>query len=289
MTAGEILRQARVRAGLDLDTLARGTRISRRYLEAIEADNPSGVPGQFFYRSFVKQYAEALGLDPADVGQELPAAPAPPVYRTPLREAQPILTPVSSGRRLGGRTTTWVSVLALVAVIAGCSALYAWYRSRQSAPTVVAQSTQAAEPAPAPVTQPPAPVTTPTQPPPAEQQPAQPAPAPTATETTPNAAPVPSPDDKVYIAVSSKEKAWVSLMSDGKQVFAGTLEPGQVKTAGGKERARLRVGNAGGVDVTYNGKAIGPIGAKGQVRTVVFTPRGFQILKLNMEDDDSGT
>jgi cytoskeleton protein RodZ len=296
MTVGEKLRQARVRSGLDLDTLARETRISRRYLDAIEADNTAGIPGQFFYRSFVRQYAEALGLDPSEVGQELEAQAPPPPPPVTDHAPLPVMKPIrmtAPRARFGNRaTTTWVSVLAFVAVVAGCSALYAWYHNRQTTPAVTAESVH--QPAPTPVSHDvPAP-------PPAETQQAPPA---TATETPAaqpaatapeNAAPpstpspAPAPDEKVYVAVSSKERAWISLVSDGKQVFAGVLQPGEVKTVGGKELARLKVGNAGGIEVTYNGRPIGAVGPRGQVRTVVFRPDGFEIVKpaVQLEEDE---
>jgi hypothetical protein len=42
----------------------------------------------------------------------------------------------------------------------------------------------------------------------------------------------------------------------------------------------MKVGNAGGLEVRLNGKAIGPLGARGQVREVLFTPgNNFQILE----------
>ena len=41
----------------------------------------------------------------------------------------------------------------------------------------------------------------------------------------------------------------------------------------------MKIGNAGGVDVQWNGKSIGPIGARGQVRTVRFTRENFKILE----------
>jgi hypothetical protein len=40
----------------------------------------------------------------------------------------------------------------------------------------------------------------------------------------------------------------------------------------------LRVGNAGGLSISLNGKQIGPVGAKGQVREIQFTSGGFQIV-----------
>ena len=42
--------------------------------------------------------------------------------------------------------------------------------------------------------------------------------------------------------------------------------------------ARLHVGNAGGVEVTVNGQAIGPLGAHGLVREVELTPDRSRIL-----------
>ncbi len=45
------------------------------------------------------------------------------------------------------------------------------------------------------------------------------------------------------------------------------------------EKIRLLIGNAGGLDVSLNGKPIGPIGPRGQVRIVELTPNGFQIVQ----------
>jgi hypothetical protein len=56
------------------------------------------------------------------------------------------------------------------------------------------------------------------------------------------------------------------------------LRPSQTKTLTAPEAAKMKVGNAGGLDVLLNGKPIGPIGSRGQVRIVQFTPEGFQIL-----------
>jgi hypothetical protein len=41
----------------------------------------------------------------------------------------------------------------------------------------------------------------------------------------------------------------------------------------------MRVGNAGGIAVRLNGKEIGPIGGRGQVRTIRFTPDNFEIVE----------
>jgi cytoskeleton protein RodZ len=82
----------------------------------------------------------------------------------------------------------------------------------------------------------------------------------------------------VMLNLSATEKTWLSVTSDGKEIFSGILEPSQTKTLSGLDVAKMRVGNAGGLEVRWNGKAIGPIGPRGQVRVVLFTPENFQIL-----------
>jgi hypothetical protein len=89
--------------------------------------------------------------------------------------------------------------------------------------------------------------------------------------------------------LSASEETWLSISSGGKQIFAGVLEPEETKTVSGLEMARLKVGNAGGLNVQWNGKEIGPIGGKGQVRVVVFTPEGFNILPSGSEESSEET
>ncbi len=84
--------------------------------------------------------------------------------------------------------------------------------------------------------------------------------------------------NRVVLNLSATEKTWLSITSDGKKVFSGILEPSQTKTLTGLEAAQMKVGNAGGIEVRWNGKPIGPIGPRGQVRVVLFTPDNFQIL-----------
>jgi len=66
--------------------------------------------------------------------------------------------------------------------------------------------------------------------------------------------------------------------ADDKYMFSGTLEANQTRTVEATDRVLLRLGNAGGVSITLNGKPIGAVGPKGQVRVVELTPAGFQIV-----------
>jgi hypothetical protein len=83
---------------------------------------------------------------------------------------------------------------------------------------------------------------------------------------------------RVELALTATEDTWLSVSSDGTPVFSGLLEANQTKTIEGKEFAKLRVGNAAGLEVRLNGKPLGPLGAQGQVRDLVVTPDRFQFV-----------
>lgn len=60
---GERLREARNAKGYTLDDLQEITKIQKRYLSAIEHEDYKTMPGSFYVRAFIKQYAEAVDLD----------------------------------------------------------------------------------------------------------------------------------------------------------------------------------------------------------------------------------
>jgi cytoskeletal protein RodZ len=67
---GNILKEAREARGLSLDELQSITKIQKRYLLGIEEGNYSMMPGKFYVRAFIKQYAEAVGLDPEQLFEQ---------------------------------------------------------------------------------------------------------------------------------------------------------------------------------------------------------------------------
>ncbi|WP_261810142.1 helix-turn-helix domain-containing protein [Levilactobacillus humaensis] len=63
ITLGKTLRDARIAKGFTLDDLQQTTKIQKRYLIAIEDQNFDELPGDFYVRAFIKQYADMVDLD----------------------------------------------------------------------------------------------------------------------------------------------------------------------------------------------------------------------------------
>lgn len=67
---GQKLKEARQAKGMTLDDLQQATKIQKRYLIAIEDEKFDELPGDFYVRAFVKQYANTVGLNGANLLQD---------------------------------------------------------------------------------------------------------------------------------------------------------------------------------------------------------------------------
>jgi hypothetical protein len=74
------------------------------------------------------------------------------------------------------------------------------------------------------------------------------------------------------VAVVAKADSWVRIVADGKTVMEGVLDANQNRSVKFEKEMVLRTGNAGGLDVSYNGKPLGVLGADNEVRTLRFPP-----------------
>jgi len=63
MSLGNILKDTREERGFTLDYIQEVTKIQKRFLQAIEEDRLDRLPGEFYARVFIRQYAEAVGLN----------------------------------------------------------------------------------------------------------------------------------------------------------------------------------------------------------------------------------
>src|ERR1035437_1566734 len=314
---GEILRRERLKRNLELGQIAQELKISSRFLEAIEAGELDKLPGGVFTTSFTIQYARLLGLDEEKIAGELQSTLDPPpeipaAVEAPNPADSAIHVPrVEEWEAVGESRFRWssssLSAAALVVVVmllcSGLYALYAWWQ-RAHRPVAAHQSPPVAAvqpaPPPAPVQQSPSPEVQPstaptgTQPPsgtpapaPSTGQPAPPGPAGAPAPGREGAPPVPMagasashPNAAVRGELTADEPVWVLVRSDGKYFFSGTLGAKESRAFEAASTVLLRLGNAGGVTITLNGKPVGPVGPKGQVRTVQFTSGGFEIVAV---------
>lgn len=79
---GRHLKEARLQKGMSLDDVQEVTKIRKKYLEAIEAEDYKVLPGSFYVRAFIKTYAEAVGVNPDELLEEHGNVPVPPVDST---------------------------------------------------------------------------------------------------------------------------------------------------------------------------------------------------------------
>jgi cytoskeleton protein RodZ len=311
---GESLRRERLKRNLELEEISHDLKISTRFLQAIENDQYDKLPGGVFAKSFVRQYARLLGLNEEDladqVQQILGPAPEIPQFAEKAKAATvpPIQVPrVDEWETVGDkrfRWSGWLSAAVFVAVMLVCSGVYAWIQRPKSAATaqasppsqsVVQSAAQnpnqsaaqnptqtappsapaAAQPVPPPVVSPP-PASSPVQPAGAPAQALEQKPA----EAKPVQAGVtpPNPAATVHVEITADEAVWVLARADGKYIFSATMDAHTTRNVEGVKEVTVRLGNAGGVTISLNGKPIGPAGPKGQVRTIQFTSGGFQIV-----------
>ena len=269
-SVGTRLREARERQGLSLDEINVRTRINPKNLVAIEHDEVSSLSSPFFYRSFVRQYAREVGLDFQVIapGVDLLAGHMRQPDLPGQGEHQPVrVAPIQPRLK---RDFSWIvpAVVFVAAIALGSGGYAAWkfYKplrlSQNSAVSSVVPSRLSLKPV-------------------VKQVPTQTPVRLTAHAPLPPVAPAvasskPAPET-IHLELAAVERTWLSVSADGKTAYTGILEPAQVKILDSRESARLRTGNAGGVNIVFNGKAIGAIGPRGKTRTIVFTKTGYEI------------
>ncbi len=294
---GMKLRLERERQQIDIRTIADETCISKRYLEAIESDDHSSLPGEFFYRSFVRQYSKYLGWDPDETEKQINLVSSFPNSEGVEASASASISNTSSLLGIGadqqtvaireslndkpirwsmddGLSKSWLIFAAVVVV--GCIAYFMWPNEMQRpvGAVPVAAVNPGTVPAGAPVLETP------------KQEVAKPDSGIPAAPDTPQpvttplvSAPPPVVAERAgagqfALTVRAKQSTWIRLTADGARIHGGTLEAGQEKTLNAKD-AELVVGNAGTIDVIYNGKVLS-YGGMGEVKTLLMKPDGWK-------------
>ena len=236
---GEKLRREREMRGVSLREIADGTKISVRFLQALEEDRTDVLPGGLFPRAFVKQYALFLGLEPERAVADFVAqhGDVMPERRAPMAPSAPRLS-LTPGQILLG-------VLALIVLVV--------FLRRPSEPDY--RRTKA-EPTPTPVAA--APAVLPTD---------RVYPSPSLARAAAAAG------DGITITMTAQQECWVEVRADGQTVVNRVLSEGESQTFEARGEIVLSVGNAGGLQLRVNDQPALPLGRSGEVRKNIVITR----------------
>ena len=263
---GGYLRSLREAKGGSLEDMARSTRVGIRHLEALEEERLVDLPSPVFVRGFIRAYCgflrespePALGRYEELVGTRAAAqaASAPP-----------------------GPRNTWASssvVVGLVLLlILGTGLVLVNLTVKKSGGTSVATArtespAPSTPPAPAPVSPPPAAAPAPpAQAPAVATEPVRPTPPPTGNVPAPPPGAPPTSGAAVTggqrLVIRAVEPTWVRVQTDEGRIAEELLPAGASREWAAERRFLLTIGNAGGVELSLNGKALPSLGPKGTV------------------------
>jgi cytoskeletal protein RodZ len=267
--------RAREGLGLSLDQIATETRISTRFLRAIEKEEFQILPGGIFNRGFIRTYAQRLGLDPNQAVADYeriftPTVPEP--LASVVKEVQDAPPPDAAVARRG-RDYYPVAVAALIVLIAVFYVLNRNSSTSEYIPSSLnsAEVVEPAEPAadsPAvtqavavpeqtPVPQPAALAT-----PAVVQQPVQAEPPPSAAVAA----------SALVLELEASSVTWIRLSADGIVVEDVILQPGHARRYTAMDSLEISIGNAGGISMKVNGRDVGSLGVEGRARKFLITP-----------------
>ena len=235
---GEELRREREIRGISLKEIADATKISKRFLEAIERNDHRTLPAPVFTRGFIREYSRYLGLNCDEIVNRYNFAAAGDdrieksvqlerlAQREPLQKKgiPPPYARIDRGVYI---------VLLIVAVLAAAT----YFAIRHKRAIVEATRIESALAAPRP----------------AIAKVKKPEPA----------APVQQP---MRMTIDVDHASVIQLDADGKEAINDTLHRGDHRTVEAMDSFHFRtVGNAGGIRLVLNDVALPPLGADGQV------------------------
>lgn len=128
---GNRLKEARLAKGLSLDDLQELTKIQKRYLLGIEEGNYQMMPGKFYVRAFIKQYAEAVGLEPEQLFDEFKGE----VPSTMNDEVPSQLSRASTKKAITSKNSKIIDLLPkiVIALLIIGVFVFVWYIAQKSA------------------------------------------------------------------------------------------------------------------------------------------------------------
>lgn len=275
---GEVLRTERERQHLTIHDIEQGTSIRAVYIEAIEAGDYKRLPGDVYTKGFIKNYASFLNLNAEELVNEFVNERNPQEIidteknvvaenanveaeekvsrikitdltetnmKLPKRKVEDSDSGSSSSSGSGFKLVAAVVALAVIAAgvwtyISGFEISDVDTNQRQEQPANIAETPK----------------------------------TPSADDTEKNVTNTASaaiPQTGVNIQAKFTGECWTQVIADGLLVYEDTATAGQVLHWEGKENVTVRVGNAGVVELTNNGRSLGSLGSFGEVTERTFT------------------
>jgi cytoskeleton protein RodZ len=227
--AGEILKKRREDLGLSVQGIAEALKIRKDYLAAIEEDDFGKLPVPVYTMGYIRAYAKYIDVD---------SDPIVEFYSKHLSQPESAaIMPIAFSRK---KFPAVYPVIALIAIAAVFIALFLFYGRRSSKQTGL----------------------------PAGQVPAQQQAGPTGIvhEATP---PVLPPKTKEHsLEITAEETTWLSIKFSNGKADEALLRPGDSKTWTFTGTAMLKIGNAGGISIKFDGEDLGTPGDPGEVKTL---------------------
>ncbi len=267
---GDILKKKREELGLDLKEIARITKIKYENLKAIEEGDFGKISVEVYVRGYIREYAKILDIDPEHVIDIYIQETAP--HRLSQTESIEILQKERSHSKGLKSRSLLLPVLTILILASILFLIFIFSSEKQTIPLPSVENQEALPPL-------------------AEQQETL-LPPPeiqkenlmtTEKQTTPPSAEAKKEDSlkvekatKVgntktlesthhILKISAIDSTWVLADIDGTISKEILLQPGESVTWDAKNSFSLKIGNAGGIKLIFDGKEIGPLGEKGQV------------------------
>ena len=251
MSLGSVIRQARIDAGLSVDDLSERTSIRAGLLKEIESDDFTKCGGETYARGHLRNIAPHIKMDSHLLLElyENEQSMQPRRIQEMLAENNVMTNPIDkktiSWKTLAGISLSTLALLAAVQIIISNSKT-----TTVSNPEVVASESATPQPSMT-----------------AEAQPT------TAATSTPSVVrDTYSSGTGVSVSVTAvRANSWLFVSdSNGTTLYSGQVRNGQKLNFSATTRISLKVGNAGAVDVSVNGKAAQQIGNDGEVVSVSY-------------------
>ncbi len=245
MSLGALIAKSRTDARLSIEDLAKLTNIPATLLRDMENDNFKKCGGETYARGHLRNMAAKLGVEERiflDLFETEVTAPAKPI-RVLLNENN-VTMPYQEPKRISWKILAAGSAAVLI-LFAGAQIFFLDSENANEADIVLATSATPSSSA-------------------AESAATSSAP-PSSTETAEEIGGV-----NVEL-VASRGTTWLYATNEnGEVLFSGQVRQGATKTFNAAKQVNLRVGNAGGVDISVNGKDVGSVGANREVVNLTY-------------------